>query len=237
MPRPFVLRRVGAVDRRVAAGAFSLAAIAVLGTAALVRGPAPALRRADPRAARDLVASMRSGEHGSWEVTYSFTRTLADGRVMRAGLQEARRAAVHVVIAGASMTVERSGGSVDCNLVAGRSQCIESGGARDLAPSAVLRVAIGTGAYAVSRLPDAVVAGQRARCYLVWATGHGLLPDLGVENRTCLSADGIPLGQVVIRATRDVDERVAVAVERHVSDRAIADLIRSFDPNGHRARG
>ena len=74
-----------------------------------------------------------------------------------------------------------------------RSQCLESSGGGVLPASEVTRVAIATGAYEVSRLPDTVIAGNDAHCFLVRATGHGILPDLGVETRTCLAGDGVAL--------------------------------------------
>ena len=85
MQRPSAARRLGAgaVDRPVATGAFLLMAIVVMCAAAFATAPLPAVVARDPAAARDLVALMRSGERGGWIVTYDFTRTLANGRVLR----------------------------------------------------------------------------------------------------------------------------------------------------------
>ena len=87
------------------------------------------------------------------------------------------------------------------------------------------------GAYDVVRSSAATIAGRRAQCFDVLATGHGQLPDLGVETDLCLTPSGVPLRQRVVRATGDVDERVARSVARRVTARTIEAVAAGFDPN------
>ena len=169
-PRRF---RAGALDRRAAVGAFAIAAVSLAvvtllaPATALVHSAPPARRVRDPAAARDVVALMRAGERGSWSAAFDFTRTLADRRVLRESMQEARDPVMHVLRSGSSMTVQRAGRNYDCNLVEGRSVCTEVGSGAVLPASEVLRVAIAAGAYDVTRLPDTVIAGERTRCFRV----------------------------------------------------------------------
>ena len=107
-------------------------------------------------------------------------------------MSEARNPALHVLLSGTAMTVERGDRSYDCNLVGTRSSCAESTTGSILPASEVLRVAVAAGAYDVSRSPALSIAGERAQCFRVVGVG-GVLPDLGTETDMCLSADGIPL--------------------------------------------
>ena len=167
----------------MAAGVFSLAAVVLIcvGERRPGAGTERGCREPDPLAARDLVALMRTGEHGSWLAHYEFTRTLANGRVLRQSLSEARNGLTHVLVSGAAMTVERNGRVYDCNLVDDHASCHVSTRGRVLPASQVLRVAVAAGAYTVSRGPSTTIAGVRARCFRVLGTGRGLLPDLGTR--------------------------------------------------------
>ena len=215
----------------MAAGVFSLAAVVLLGAVGIARSPAPAAER-DPAAARDLVALMRVGERGSWLARYDFTRTLANGRALRQPMSEARNSAVHVLISGSAMTVERGNREFDCNLVGERVACHESTTGRLLPASTVLRVAVSVGAYEVSPRPSATIAGQSAQCFRVLGSGGGQLSDIGTETDMCLSASGVPLSQRVVHPTGAVDERVARSIEAPAPTRTIEALRRSFGPDG-----
>ena len=166
MQRPSAARRLGAgaVDRHVAAGAFLVAAIVMLCTVAFTHAPLPAIVVRDPAAARDLVALMNSGERGEWIVTYDFSRTLANGRTLRQRADEGRSSSWHVVILGPAMTIERGGRTFACAVVGGRSGCRRTSDGSALPESAVVRVAVATGAYDVVRKPDTTIAGLSARC-------------------------------------------------------------------------
>jgi hypothetical protein len=222
--RPFAARRLGAgaVDRRVAIGSFSLAAIGLLCVVTLARAPAPPVR--DPAAARDLVALMRLGERGRWIVEYDFTRTNADGRVLRHGGEEGRSGAWHVVIAGTAMTLEHGRGSSACDLLGARYGCKPTPGGRAVPESTVVRVVVAAGAYDVTGRPDARIAGVRARCFRMRATGRGSLPDFGVETDRCLARDGIPLRLVVVRPPGQVEELLATSIRREATPKQVRGL-------------
>lgn len=233
MQRPFVARRhrAGAVDRRIAARGFSVAAVALVAAVAFSSAPLPAVRVRDPAAARNLVALMRAGEHGGWIVSYDYTRTLTDGKVLREGISEGRAESLHVLISGASMSIEQGARSYQCANTGARSGCLQSDGGTGLPQSEVMRVVVGTGAYDVVREPDETIAGLRARCFRVRATGHGGLPDLGVQTDRCLSASGVTLRMVRVRPPGIVEEQVATAVRLHATTHDVDALARSFAPN------
>ena len=219
------------IDRRVAAGGFSVAAIVMLCAVGFARAPLPAIDVRDPAAARDLVGLMRAGERGRWIASYQYTRTLANGRTLRQLVREGRGESLHVVIAGTTMSIESGDRSFDCNTVGDRAGCTRSPVGKSLPDSEVLRVAVAIGAYDVVRRPDATIAGLRAHCFRVRATGEGGLPDLGVETDQCLSAGGITLRLLVVRPPGTVDDQVATDVQRSATTRQVVNLARSFAPN------
>jgi hypothetical protein len=232
--RPFAARRLGAgaVDRQVAFGSFSLVAIGLLCAVALARAPlppelrgrVPATPARDPVAARDLVALMRAGERSRWIVRYDFTRTNADGRVLRQAGEEGRSGTWHVVVTGTAMTFEHGRASYACDLIGGSYGCKETPGGRALPESTVVRVVVAAGAYDVTRRPDTTIAGVRARCFRMRATGRGSLPDFGVETDRCLTGDGIPLRLVVVRPPGQVEEHVATAIRRDATPEQVRAL-------------
>lgn len=230
MQGPSAARRLGAgaVDRQVAVGSLVLCAIALVSAVAFTNAPLPKELVRDPAAARDLVTLMRTGEHGQWIARYDFTRTLADGRVRRQVIEEGRSGSLHVAITGTAMSLERGGRAYECNEVGERAGCTRVPDAAALPPSEVMRVAVATGAYDVIRRPDRKVAGIRAQCFRVRASGQGSLPDFGVEVGLCLSADGIVLWKAVVRPPGNVDEQIATSVQTDATRRDVRALARSF---------
>ena len=229
------MRRPQALDRRLAAGIGAAAALGLLITAGLASYPAR-LPTPDPAAARDLVGLLRAGEGRNRLATYDFTRTLANGRQLRATMREGRAARLHVLISGTAMSIDSPTRTYDCTLVGAQSACRETSAARTLPESEVLRVAVAAGAYGVTRLPATTIAGEPASCFRVLATGHGGLPALGVETDECLAADGISLRDRVVHTTGDVDERTATQVRRRVSAGEVEALAQGFDPEAGRPR-
>lgn len=237
MQRPNASRRLRpgaigrrAIDRRVAAGCFLVAAIVMLVTVVFASAPVPETDRRDPAAARDLVALMRAGERGHWIASYDFTRTLENGRALRERMREGRTPALHVVINGSAMTVEHRDRTYECNLLHDRSGCQQATVGTSLPASEVLRIAVAAGAYSVVDRPGETIAGMQARCFRARATGRGGLPGLGVETEQCFAADGVPLRQVVVRAPGVVDEQVATSVRRRVTTGAVDALAKTFAP-------
>jgi hypothetical protein len=218
----------GAVDRQVAVGGLLLAAIALLCAVGFTNAPLPEVLVRDPAAARDLVSLMRSGERGRWIVQYDFTRTLADGRVLRQHGNEGRSASWHVVSQGTAMTIERGNLTYTCARLGARSGCSKTADHAALPESEVVRVAVGAGAYDVVRTRDATIAGIRARCFRMRATGQGSLPDFGVETDRCLSDEGVPLRLFVVRPPGNVNEQVATRVRRRATTAQVEALTASF---------
>jgi hypothetical protein len=218
----------------MAAGVFSLAAVAVIAAVSVARAPEPARgdKTRDAAAARDLIALMRAGENARWLARYDFTRTLANGRTLTQPLTEARTPTRHVLVGGSAMTVERGDRIDECSLVGARSSCHTSLRTGVVPASEVLRVAIDAGAYDVSRAPSATIGGVEGECFQVLGTGKGLLVDIGTETEACFSAAGVPLRQRVERATGDIDARVARRVQEGVDTRTVDRLERSFGANG-----
>lgn len=224
------MRRRLALDRRVAALLFSIAAVVLLVTVSVAAAPSLPRPEPDAAAARDLVALMRAGEGGRWLATYDFTRTLADGRSLAEVMREGRTPELHVLMAGTSMTIESPKGAFDCTLIEVRTGCTGSDSSQVLPESEVLRVAVNAGAYGVSRLPGRTIAGEHAHCFRVLPTGTSVLPDIGNETVVCLADDGVALEERVARTTGNTDERVATVVQRDVSTEQVQALARSFDP-------
>jgi hypothetical protein len=213
----------------MAAGAFGLAAVVMVATVGFARTSVPVAAARAPNAGSDLEQLMRAGELGSWSVTYQFTRTLADGRVLREAMQEARVPALHVLRSGSAMTIDKGERSYDCNLVRAEFACTESGTGPTLAPSEVLRVAVSVGAYHVTETSTTTIAGEPARCFRV--LGHGQLLDLGLETDLCVTATGIPVRQRVMYASGVVDERVAQTIATRVTARTIEAIVGDVDPS------
>jgi hypothetical protein len=222
----------GAVDRQVAVGGLLLSAIALLCAVGFTNAPLPEVLVRDPAAARDLVSLMRSGERGRWIVQYDFTRTLADGRVLRQTGNEGRSASWHVVRQGAAMTIERGNLTYTCALVGDRSGCTKTADHAALPESEVVRVAVAAGAYDVVRMQDATIAGIGARCFRMRATGQGSLPEFGVETDRCLSAEGVPLRLFVARPPGYVNEQVATTVRRRATTAHVRALAAAFAAEG-----
>ena len=212
----------------MAAAAFLLMAIVVTCTAAFATAPLPAVLARDPAAARDLVALMRSGERGGWIVTYDFTRTLANGRVLRQRGTEGRSAPWHVAILGTDMTIERGDVTYTCALVGDRSGCRRTADRAALPESEVVRVAVASGSYDVVREPGTTIAGRSARCFRMRATGQGSLPDFGVQTDRCLSDEGMPLRLVVARPPGNVNEQVATTARYPATPAQVKALAASF---------
>jgi hypothetical protein len=225
------VRRPQALDRRLAALLFSLAAIGLLVTVGVAAAPPLPRPEPDAEALRDLVALMRAGERGRWIATYDFTRTLADGRSLGEIMREGRTPELHVLTAGTAMTIETRGRSYDCTLIEVRTGCTASDRARVLPESEVLRVAANAGVYGVSRAPARTIAGEHAECFRVLPTGPGVLPYVGNETDVCLAADGVALEERIARTTGDADDRIATAVERDVTTDEVRALARNFDPS------
>lgn len=183
----------------------------------------------DPKAATDLVARMRAGEHVDDIADYAFTRQRADGGKLRSTITVARWGNAVYTRAGDSLDVVGTKHSYHCQRADGKGGCFEVATQSTLPPSAVIEVAVRERAYAVSRLPDENIAGERAKCFRVRSTsGRVALTDLGADTLLCFAADGILLMSVVDGA-HSVDTQKATRVRRAPDDAALTKLLADFD--------
>ena len=127
------------------------------------------------------------------------------------------------------MTIERGNLTYSCALLGNRSGCSKTADHAALPESEVVRVAVAAGAYDVVAMHDATIAGVRARCFRMRATGQGSLPDFGVETDRCLSDEGIPLRLFVVRPPGNVNEQVATSsIRRRATTAQVKALTAAF---------
>lgn len=216
------------VDRWIAVGAVVVAALVLVPLAVLCTNSDVDPLTRDAKAATDLVARMRAGEHVDDIADYAFTRRRADGAKLRSTITIAHWGNAVYTRAGDSLDVVGTKHSYHCQRADGKGGCFEVATQSTLPPSAVIEVAVGQGAYAVSRLPDENVAGERAKCFRVRsASGRVALADLGADALLCFAADGILLMSVVDGA-HSVDTQKATHVQRAPDDAALTKYLADF---------
>src|SRR5262249_27681558 len=150
------------------------------------------------KAATELIARMRAGEHVDDIADYAFTRRRADGGKLRSTITVAHWGNALYTRAGDALDVVGTTHSYHCQRTDEMGRCFEVETQHTLPPSTVIEVAVNQGAYAVSRLPDETIAGEWAKCFRVRSTsGRVVLADLGAGALLCLAADGILLVSIV----------------------------------------
>lgn len=215
---------------RWAATALFLAAAAVMSvTAALSEPPVRRPRvEHDAQAFVELTRLLDAGERASWIVEYDYARTLAGGRTTTARVSHARGDRVRVTRDATSADVVLGRTAYHCTVAGGEVQCLAM--PRDERPALstadVVRTVVDLRAYAVARLPDETLAGERARCFRVLAV-RGLLPALGSETVYCLADDGVLLRRRVAGPVR-TDEWTAAGVERGPPRERYTELLREL---------
>ncbi len=132
------------------------------------------------------------------------------------------------------MTIEHGDEASSCDLVGAEYGCQKTPTRRTLSESTVVRVVVDAGAYNVSRRPDTTIAGVRAQCFRMRATGQGSLPDFGVQTDRCLSREGIPLRLAVLRPPGDLQEQLTTSVRRSATPRQIKALALAQESGGGR---
>lgn len=214
-------------DRRAGAVAFVAGAIGMLVTVAFSSDPEPPTRH-DRAAFAELVDLLERSEHGSWLVEFDGERTLGNGRQTKWRMTEARREAVHVVRDSISLQAQIGEVSYSCVIAGDEVQCLDSAAVDTLGTAEVVKTAVDRRAYIVSALPQQYIAGERARCFRVFAM-RGYLPALGAEVRYCFAEDGVPLRTRVVTAN-DSRERTASKVVRDPSLGHVEALIAELEP-------
>jgi len=201
---------------RLAATVLFLTAAAVMFVTAAASEPPSRQRHVehDEQALVELTRLLDSGERSSWIVEYDYRRTLVGGRTSTARVSHARGERVRITRDATSADVMLGSTGYRCTIVDAEVQCLAVPGRERpaLSTADVVRTVVDLRTYAVARLPDETLAGERARCFRVVAV-RGLLPALGGESAYCFADDGVPLRRRVSGPVR-IDEWVAVRVER-----------------------
>jgi hypothetical protein len=144
---------------------------------------------------------------------------------------------VHVNSSSNTVTVDFGDHVTSCTATADGPTCIDEKTDPALALSAVYREVTRLGAYRVERAPDRTVAGARARCFRLVATGRAWT-QLGASTEQCYAADGIPVWSELVRpGTAGRDTRVAQRVERNVSAKTVSALVGRLDQERAAAPG
>jgi hypothetical protein len=220
-------RRV--VDRRAALTVLLLAAVVTAVTLGATRFLGQSHDIRPSAAARaELLRLATAQQHATWLVHYEFDRVLRSGQRLSQASTEANRPPVHVTAAGGSVTVDFGTRTATCTATGARARCSEEPSDPSLQPAEVYRVVTALGAYSVAKLPDRTIAGDLASCFRLQATGAMTVPSVGPLTDLCYSADGVPLFSARRTATA-TDTRVAVTVDRKVTNAALDALLHQLD--------
>jgi hypothetical protein len=223
------------LDRRVAASAVVVAAVALAVPMAVSDTPALDVaghQRID--LARELAAVANRGVGASWLVTYAFTRTnatrnqLHDSIVLAHVPGSATRPSLDVDDGLGSLVVTSGPRTYSCTVPLDQPECLErptvEGTSR---PGDVYGGAVITGRYDISAAASARIADLEARCFALKLKQGPPVPGLGFSSEQCYSSDGVPLRSRVQGPTA-TDERVAVTVGRTVGRRELLPLLERF---------
>jgi hypothetical protein len=207
-----------------------LALFAFLPVAVVSDVSRPPSRVAGADASEQLVALLRAGEHADYVVEYAFTRVRPDDkRRLSWSLTEARYGAALISRGSDALTVQLPKVSYRCQLVERQSSCMKRDEPAPVARSELIGTAVDTGAYHVAPAPAAVLAGERAECFVVGGRVAGNeLPGLGRETAICVAADGIPL-RSEIASTLSTDTWEARRVQRNIGRTALGPILRGYD--------
>ena len=218
---------IGRAVDRIAAAAVAGGLSVSLAVAVLVT-PSPDPRVEDAhRAARELVALTRGGEHATYVGRYVETLVRADGGRLPSTTYVARRKQVLATRSGTSLHVYLPDRSYACELAGTTPSCFDQPPA-GLPESEVLRVAVASGAYDVARAEGAQIAGEEAECFTMKAHGvNKRLPQFGAETDVCLASDGVPLRKRVYSDRLDALE--AQHVDRRFDDGTLAPVLGGFE--------
>jgi len=217
------------VERRVAI--IVVVSVAVVTAATL--GATHFLGRSRPpepsaRARAELLRLATAQQHATWLVHYEFDRVLHNGQRLKQAATEANRPPVHVTASGGNVTVDFGARTASCTATGARASCIEEPSDPSLQPAQVYRVVTSLGAYTVAQRSDRTIAGDRASCFRLKATGAMTVPSLGPLTDVCYSADGVPLFSEIRTATATTT-RVAESVDRKVTNATLDALLQELD--------
>jgi hypothetical protein len=225
-----VRERIGRrIDRRIAVSCLLLVIAVLVPITAASETSSPPAPTHDAAAADALVAQMRSGEQSDAVLEYTFTRTRGDdGRSLSSPLTEVRYGEAAMSQANDSLTIQLPTVAYRCQRVDDGASCYKRDERAPVPVSTLLRTAVDSGAYDVTRAPAVEVAGERAECFVVRSRVSGEIPGLGHTFTTCLAPGGIPL-RTQVEAVNSTDTWEAVSVRRDIDRAAVQQALPGFE--------
>jgi len=223
------------LDRRVAASAVVVAAVALAIPMAVSDTPALDVtghERID--LARELAALANRGVGASWLVTYVFTRTnaarnqLHDSIVVAHVPRTATRPSLDIDQGLGSLVVTSGPRTYSCTVPLDKPECLERPTVdRTSRPGDVYGGAVVSGRYDISAAPSARIADLEARCFVLRLKQGTPVPGLGFSSEQCYSSDGVPVRSRVQGAIA-TDERLAITVGRTVGRSELLPLLERY---------
>jgi hypothetical protein len=184
--------------------------------------------------AQELAALANRGSRTTWLVTYAFTRTTNAGQQLHQTLVAAHvaahgdRAALAISDGVGTLVVTEGPQTWSCTVLESGPQCLKTKSGGTDQPGSVYGGAVVGGRYSITRGAGTVLAGARARCYLLARRRGDPIPGLGFTSEQCYSSAGVPLRSRVQRSG-SLDERTAIALRSTVGR---ADLLPILKPCG-----
>jgi hypothetical protein len=224
------------LDRRVAASAVLVAALALAIPMAVADAPAlelPGHERID--LALELAGLANRGTETGWMVTYEFTRTNAARNQLHDTILVAHvpaggvRPSLDVDDGFGSLVVTAGSRTYSCTVRLEDPECLERATVdRAAHPGDVYGGSVVSGRYDISAAPSERIAGLEAQCFHLQLKQGNPVPGLGFSSQQCYSNAGVPLRSRVQGSTA-TDERLATTVRRTVGR---ADLLPLLAPYG-----
>lgn len=215
----------------MAVASFAVSAAALVATTALAPGGAATATGSD--ALDRFVGLLDDGRRASALVTYSFERTLGDGRALEGEIVAVQRPRFTVVSGMGTLSARSGDRQLSCTETGARSGCLEraagSAGETDLLDTfgAVTRA----GHYAVVDDGRRTVAGEEAECFAVERVSEAPTPGAARAAWYCFAPDGVVLWAEVERPA-GVDTRIATEVRRPARDADAEELLDDFGAGG-----
>lgn len=220
-------------DRRVAAATFAVSAAAIVATT--VVAPGVAATTAGQGALDRFVALLDTGRRASASVTYSFERTLVDGRTLEGEIVAVQRPRFTVVSGMGTLSARSGDRQLHCTETEGRSGCLDraAGSAREAGLLDTFDEVTRAGHYVVVDDGRRKVVGEEAECFALERVSEVPAPGAPRTAWYCLALDGIVLWAEVDRPA-GVDTRIATTVRRPARDTDADELLDQFGAGGWR---
>lgn len=221
------------LDRRAAAATFAVSAAALVATTVVASGVAAP--GAGHGALDRFVALLDTGRRASAVVTYSFERTLVDGRTLEGEIAAVQRPRLTVVSGMGTLSARSGDRQLHCTETEGRSGCLDraAGGAGEAGLLDTFDAVTRAGHYAMVGDGRRTVAGEEAECFALERVSEVPTPGATRAAWYCLARDGVVVWAKVERPA-GVDTRLATTVRRPARDADADELLDRFGAAGWR---